>query len=148
MVPTPPANASLMFIQVTALDHSGAGIAVNKNGEGKANADLGTILDGSQIAANGPNRNLPGLQFSFDVPLKQPNGNTVPACQNLAPLFNSVGSERALHGVRTSAGWVVGGSLVVPAGKKTVRAVACWTESAGRTGSASSTFGVRAVTNS
>ncbi len=147
VVPTPPANASLMFIQVSALDRIGAGIAVNENGEGKADADRGTILDGSQIAANGPNRNLPGLHFSFDVPLKQPNGNTAPAGQNLAPLFNIVGSERDPQGVRTTAGWVVGGSLVVPAGKTTVTAVARWTDNAGRTGSASGTFGVSAIAN-
>ncbi|MCX2865637.1 CHRD domain-containing protein [Paucibacter sp. PLA-PC-4] len=145
--PTPPANASLMFIQVSALDRSGAGIAVNENGEGKPDAQRGTIVDGSQIAANGPNRNLSGLHFSFDVPLKQPNGNTAPAGQNLAPLFNIVGSERDPQGVRATASWVVGGSLVVPAGKTTVTAVARWTDNAGRTGSVSSTFGVSTTSN-
>ncbi len=147
VVPAPPASASLMFIQVSALDRSGVGIAVNENGEGKPDAQRGTILDGSQIAANGPNRNLPGLHFSFDVPLKQPNGNTAPAGQNLAPLFNIVGSERDPQGVRTTAGWVVGGSLVVPAGKTTVTAVARWTDNAGYTGSASNTFDVSAIAN-
>uniref|UniRef100_UPI00374D25B8 CHRD domain-containing protein n=1 Tax=Undibacterium sp. TaxID=1914977 RepID=UPI00374D25B8 len=32
-LPTPPANASLIFVQVSALDKAGAGIAVNENGD-------------------------------------------------------------------------------------------------------------------
>ncbi len=145
--PTPPGNASLMFIQVSALDKTGAGIAVNENGEGKPDADRGTILDGSQIAVQGPNRNLPGLFFSVDVPLRQPNGNLVPAGQNLAPIFNIVGSERDSNGVRTTAGWVVGGSWIVPAGKTTVTALARWTDNAGRSGSTTSTFAISPVGN-
>lgn len=146
-LPTPPSNASLMFIQVSALDKTGAGIAVNENGEGKADADRGTMLDGTQIGAHGPNRNFPGLVFTFDVPLLQPNGNLVPAGQNLAPLFNIVGSEKDPGGVRSTAGWVVGGTLVVPAGKTTVTAMARVTDNAGKSGSTTSTFGISAVQN-
>lgn len=147
VLPAPPATGALMFIQVSALDKTGAGLAVNENGLGKADADRGTILDGSQITANGPNRNVPGLHFSFDVPLRQPNGNLVPAGQNLAPLFNIAGSERDPQGVRTTASWVVGGSLIVPAGQTTVKALARWTDNAGRSGSTSQTFGLSAVAN-
>lgn len=146
-LPTPPANASLLFVQVSALDRAGAGIAVNENGEGKADADRGTIVDGSQIGAQGPNRNMPGLFFSFDAALRQPNGNLVPAGQNLAPLFNIVGSERDPLGVRTTAGWVVGGTLVLPAGQTSVKALARVTDNAGRSGSATSTFSISPVEN-
>lgn len=145
--PTPPSNASLMFIQVSALDRAGAGIATNESGDGKPDAQRGTIVDGSQIAVAGPNRNLPGLHFSFDVPLRQPNGNLVPAGQNLAPLFNIIGSELDPQGVRTTASWVVGGSLVVPADRTAVKALARWTDNAGRSGSTSSTFSISAVAN-
>ena len=142
-----PANGSLMFIQVSALDRTGAGIAVNENGSraGRLEADLGTIADAAQIGAQGPNRSFPGLAFSFDVPLRLGNGNLVPAGQNLAPLFNIVGSERAADGVRTTAGWVVGGALVMPAGATQVSAVARVTDNAGRSGSITTVFAVSAV---
>nr|WP_315217662.1 CHRD domain-containing protein [uncultured Duganella sp.] len=146
-LPKPPANASLMFIQVSALDKAAVGIAVNESGEGKLDADRGTIVDGSQIAAKGPNRNLPGLFFSFDVPLQTPQGPIVPAGQDLSPLFNIVGSEVDGGKVRTTYGWVVGGSLIVPAGKTTVKAVARVTDIAGNSGSATSTFGVSQIAN-
>lgn len=145
--PTPPTSASLFFIQVSAIDKTGAGIALNENGEGKAAADRGTILDAPQIAAKGPNRNFPGLALTFDVPLRQPNGNVVPAGQNLAPIFNIAGSERAAEGVRVTADWVVGGSLVMPAGKTTVKVTAQVTDNAGRSGSANSTFDISPVVN-
>jgi hypothetical protein len=147
--PAPPASGSLMFIQVSALDKSGAGIAVNENGAaaGRPEASLGTIADGTQIAAQGPNRNIPGLFFSFDVPLRLANGNLVAAGQNLAPLFNIVGSERMADGVRSTAAWVVGGALAMPPGKTTVTALARVTDNAGRSGSTSSTFGVSPVEN-
>lgn len=145
--PTPPANASLFFVQVSALDKAGAGIALNENGEGKAAGDRGTIIDGSQIAAHGPNRNFPGLVLTFDVPLRQPNGNLVPAGANLAPIFNIAGSEKAADGVRVTADWVVGGSLVMPAGKTSLVVTARVTDNAGRSGSASSTFDISPVVN-
>jgi hypothetical protein len=77
-----------MFIQVSALDKSGAGIAVNENGAaaGRPEASFGTIADGTQIAAQGPNRNFPGLVFSFDVPLRLGNGNLVPAGRTSHPV--------------------------------------------------------------
>src|SRR5262245_4559459 len=146
-LPTPPGNASLMFIQVSALDKTAAGIAINENGEGKADTDRGTIADASQIAARGPNRNYPGLSFTFDVPVQLRNGTLIPPGQNLAPLFNIVGSEKDAGGVRSTAGWVVGGALVVPPGKTTVTAVARVTDNAGRSGSATSTFGISSVEN-
>ena len=146
-IPTPPSNASLFFIQVSALDKTGAGIAVNENGEGKAAADRGTILDGSQIAVNGPNRNFPGLVLTFDVPLRQPNGNVIPAGQNMAPIFNIAGSERAADGVRVTADWVVGGSLMMPAGKTAVKVTARVTDNAGKTGSSAGSFEISPVVN-
>jgi len=146
-LPTPPGNASLMFVQVSALDRSGAGIAINENGDGKADADRGTIADASQIAAGGPNRNYPGLSFTFDVPVQLRNGTLIPPGQNLAPLFNIVGSEKAAGGVRSTASWVVGGALVVPPGKTTVTAIARVTDNAGKSGSTASTFGISTVEN-
>jgi hypothetical protein len=86
-----PTAGSLVFFQVSALDRTGAGIGVNENGAG-ITVPVGLIRDGSQIPLAGPNRNIPGLEFTFDVPLLQPNGNLVPAGQNLAPLFDVAGS--------------------------------------------------------
>lgn len=146
-IPAPPANGSLFFIQVSALDRTGAGIAVNENGEGKAAADRGTIVDPTQIAAKGPNRNFPGLVMTFDVPLRQPNGNLIPAGANLAPIFNIAGSERTAAGILTTADWVVGGSLVMPAGQTQLTVTARVTDNAGRSGSAKSTFAVSTVEN-
>lgn len=146
-IPTPPSNASLFFVQVSAVDKTGVGIAVNENGDGKADADRGTILDGTQIGVNGPNRNFPGLALTFDVPLRQPNGNVIPAGQNMAPIFNIAGSERSAEGVRVTAGWVVGGSLMMPAGKTSVKVTARVTDNAGRTGSSSGTFEISPVVN-
>ena len=146
-IPAPPANGSLFFIQVSALDRTGAGIAVNENGEGKAAADRGTIVDPTQIAAKGPNRNFPGLVLTFDVPLRQPNGNVIPAGGNLAPIFNIAGSERTAAGVLTTAGWVVGGSLVMPAGQTQLTVTARVTDNAGRSGSAKSIFAISPVEN-
>ena len=145
--PAPPANGSLFFIQVSALDRTGAGIAVNENGEGKAAADRGTIIDPTQIAAKGPNRNFPGLVLTFDVPLRQPNGNVIPAGANLAPIFNIAGSERTAAGVLTTADWVVGGSLVMPAGQTQLTVTSRVTDNAGRSGSAKSTFAISSVEN-
>ena len=136
-----------MFIQVSALDKAGAGIAINENGDGKTDADRGTIADGTQIAANGPKRNYPGLSFTFDVPVQLANGTLIAPGQNLAPLFNIVGSEKDASGVRSTASWVVGGALVVPPGKTTVTAVARVTDNAGKSGSATSTFGISSVEN-
>lgn len=146
-VPAPPATGSLFFIEVSALDKTGAGIAVNENGQGKAVADLGTIIDPTQIGAKGPNRNYPGLVLTFDVPLRQPNGNVVPAGANLAPIFNIAGSERTAAGILTTAGWVVGGSLVMPTGQTQLTVKASVTDNAGRTGSAKSTYAVSSVEN-
>ena len=76
------------------LDDAAGSIGVSENGQGTAaRSVLGTILDGSQIQnpithpSNGTNRNFPGLNVTFDVPLRQPNGNVVPAGSNLAPIF-------------------------------------------------------------
>lgn len=143
-------NGALFFIQVSALDRSGAGIAVNETGS-RAGSSLpvGLILDPTQIpnAATqtpaGPNRNYPGLVVTFDVPLRQPNGNVVPAGTNLAPLFDIVGSELDASGaVRVTADWVIGGSLVLPAGKKTVTITSSVTDNFGRKGTTRSILAV------
>jgi hypothetical protein len=140
-----PAAGSLVFFQVDALDRSGAGIGVSETGGAAADQPIGLIRDGAQIRVAGPNRNVPGFAFTFDVPLRQPNGNVVPAGQNLAPLFDVAGSVRDRRGgkaVRTTLDWVVGGALVMPAGKTTVTVTARVTDAAGRTGSAARVFGV------
>jgi hypothetical protein len=121
---------------------------VSETGGAAADQPIGLIRDGGQIRVAGPNRNVPGLEFTFDVPLRQPNGNVVPAGQNLRPLFDIAGSVRDRRGgkaVRTTLDWVVGGALVMPAGKTTVTVTARVTDAAGRTGSAARVFGVSPV---
>jgi len=145
-------NGALFFIQVSALDWSNSGIAVSETGIRTDNPNLnpfGLIFDPTQIAnpktgtTAGPNRNYPGLSLTFDVPLRQPNGNVVAAGANLAPLFDIAGSEVDASGsIRTTADWVVGGSLMVPDGKSTVTITAKVTDNAGRTGTARSTVGI------
>lgn len=136
--PTPPASGSLFFIQVSALDRSRSGIGVNE----------GIVLDPTQLAVSGANRNYPGLFLTFDVPLLTPTGAVIPAGNNLAPVFNIAGSELDKDGVvRTTADWVVGGSLVIPPGKKTVTITARVTDNRGRTGSARQVVGVSSIVN-
>lgn len=136
--PKPPDSGSLFFIQVSALDRSRSGIGVNE----------GIVLDPTQLAVGGANRNYPGLFLTFDVPLLTPTGAVIPAGNNLAPVFNIAGSEIDQDGVvRTTADWVVGGSLVIPPGKKTVTITARVTDNKGRTGSARQVVGVSSIVN-
>ena len=136
-------NGALFFIQVSAVAQGNADIAVSENGnrQGVVNPAIGLIADGSQIpnpttgATGGPNRNFPGLEVTFSVPVRQANGNIVPAGANLAPLFNIAGSELDANGrVRVTAEWVVGTALLVPADEKTVSITAKVTDTLGRTG--------------
>jgi len=153
--PSSPASGALFFVQVTALDRFRHGIGVSENGQGTpANSPLGTILDNSQIenpnfpAATKTNRNYPGLKLTFDVPLRQPNGNVVPAGSNLAPIFNIAGSETDVDGfVVTTADWVVGGSLLLPPGKRSVTITARVTDNFNRTRSVSQVVGISSVEN-
>jgi hypothetical protein len=149
-------NGSLFFIQVSALDRHAAGIAISEIGQTSggqprnAPIPLGLILDPSGIPsagnAGGPNRNYPGLRLTFDVALRQPNGNVVPAGTNLAGLFDVAGSEVDASGaVRVTADWVVGGSLVLPEGKKNVTVTASVTDNHGHTGSTTNIFSVSPV---
>ncbi len=130
-------TGSLNFIQVNILDVAGAGIAVDELGNTVTQPELGpgSILDPTQLG-KGPNRNFPGLDFSFDVPLQAPTGVLVPAHGNLTPVFNIVGSEiDPLTGaVRVVADWVVGGSLILPPGQKIVTFTAKVTDNEGNTG--------------
>jgi hypothetical protein len=136
-------NGALFFIQVSAVAQGNAEIGVSENGirQGVVNPAIGLIADGSQIpnpttgAAGGPNRNFPGLDVTFSVPVRQANGNIVPASVNVAPLFNIAGSEIDANGrVRVTADWVVGTALLVPADEKTVTITAKVTDTLGRTG--------------
>lgn len=134
-------NGALFFIQVGAVAQGNAEIAVSENGirQGAVNPVIGLIADGSQIQTaqvmGGPNRNFPGLDVTFSVPVRQANGNVVPAGVNLAPLFNIAGSEIDANGrVRVTADWVVGTALQVPADEKTVTITAKVTDTLGRTG--------------
>ncbi len=141
------AVGSLSFFQVLAVDRTGAGIGVNENGA-EISQTVGLIADASQIGVAGPNRNFPGLEFTFDVPLRASNGSIIPAGRNLAPLFNIAGSTRDARGsIRTTADWVVGGSLVLPAGKTSVTVTARVTDNAGKTGSVSRTFAISPVSD-
>ncbi len=145
--PAPPVSGSLFFIQVSALDKARAGIGVNENGEGREDATRGTIEDRTQ-SSKGPNRYVPGLNVTFDVPLLQPNGNIIEAGGNLAPVFNIAGSEIDPSGyVRTTFGWVVGGSLIMPKGKNFVTIKARVTDNAGKTGSVSNVVQISPVVN-
>jgi len=145
--PAPPANASLFFIQVSALDKTKAGIGVNENGDGKPDAMRGTIADPTQSSV-GLNRFVPGLYVTFDVDLLQPTGNIIKAGDNLAPVFNIAGSEvEPSELVRTTFGWVVGGSLLMPAGKTSVTIKSRVTDNAGKTGSATSVVQISPVVN-
>jgi len=136
-------NGALFFIQVSAVARGNGEIGVSENGirQGVTNPAIGLIADGSQIpnpatgAAGGPNRNFPGLDVTFSVPVRQANGNVVPAGVNLAPLFNIAGSEIDADGrVRVTADWVVGTALLVPAGEKTVTITAKVADTLGRIG--------------
>lgn len=166
------ANGTLFFIQVDAKDLSRHGIGVSENGARPDVPGTGLIVDPTQIGAHGPNRNYPGLDVTFDVALRQPNGNLIPAGQNLAPLFNIAGSQLARPGqapdsdtssepddnadnrdpgrgvvVNTVADWVIGGSLVLPAGKTTITITAKVTDNTGQTGSSKTTVGVSQATS-
>jgi hypothetical protein len=143
-----PTAGSFVFFQVSAFDRSGAGIGVNETGEG-ITSPVGLIRDGAQLNVAGANRNFPGLDFSFDVPFRRPNGVIVPAGQNLAPLFDIAGSTLDHRGngrVVTTASWVVGGSFVLPEGKTSVTVTTRVTDNAGKTGSVSRTFAISPVT--
>jgi hypothetical protein len=130
-------TGSLNFIQVNVLDLAGAGIAVDELGDTVTAPELGpgSILDPTQLGI-GPNRNFPGLDFSFDVRLQAPTGVLVPAGGNLTPVFNIVGSEIDPNtgAVRVVADWVVGGSLILPPGREFVTFTAKVTDNQGRTG--------------
>ena len=146
-------NGALFFIQISVLDRNGAGIAVNETGIRAGNTlPAGLILDPSQIpnvaagTPSGPNRNFPGLTVTLDVPLRQGNGNVVPAGVNLAPLFDVAGSEIDASGaVRTTVDWVVGAALQVPAGKQNATITAMVTDNAGRTGLARNVLSISPV---
>ena len=138
---------SFVFFQVSAFDRTGAGIGVSENGEGITNP-VGLIRDVTQFASAGPNRNIPGLVFTFDVDFRRANGVVVPAGQNLAPAFDIAGStldHRGNGGVTTTAAWVAGGSFKLPAGKTSITVTARVTDNAGKTGSASHTFAISPV---
>jgi hypothetical protein len=136
-------NGALFFIQVSAVAEGNAEIAVSENGlrPDVVNPTVGLIADGSQIpnpntgATGGRNRNFPGLELTFSAPVRQANGNIVPAGVNLAPLFNIAGSEIDANGrVRVSAVWVVGTALLLPANEDTVTITAKVTDTFARTG--------------
>ena len=138
-------TGALTFIQVNVLDIAGAGIAVDELGDTVTRPELGpaSILDPTQLN-RGDNRNFPGLRFTFDVPLLTPTNVLVPAGGNLAPVFNVVGSEvdPITKAVRVVADWVVGGSLVLPAGKNFVTFTATVTDNRGNAGTSSRVFQV------
>lgn len=142
------ATGSLNFIQVNILDIAGAGIAVDEVGNTVTQPELGpgSILDPTQLG-KGDNRNFPGLNFTFDVPLRAPNGVLVPAGGNLTPVFNIVGSEvdPLTRAVRVVADWVVGGALILPAGKNFVTFTATVTDNRGNAGTAQRVFQVSDV---
>jgi hypothetical protein len=144
-------TAALTFIQVNILDLAGAGIAVDELGETVTEPEFGlaSIVDATQLG-KGSNRNFPGLEFTFDVPLQAPNGVLVPAGGDLTPVFNIAGSEiDPLTGaVHVVADWVVGGSLILePADREFVTFTAKVTDNAGNAGVATRTFRISETPN-
>jgi len=143
-------TGSLNFIQVNVLDIHNAGIAVDELGETVTKPELGpgSILDPTQLT-KGPNRNFPGLNFTFDVPLLAPTGLLVSAGENLAPVFNIVGSEIDPNtgATRVIADWVVGGSLIVSEGKEFVTFTAIVTDNEGNAGQSKRTFRISETEN-
>jgi hypothetical protein len=97
------------------------------------------ILDGTQLAAGNVNRNIPGLEVTFDADLLRPGGSVVPAGRNLAAAFDIAGSEIDAEGrVRVTADWVVGGALRLAPNQDSVTITAKVTDTLGRTGVARS----------
>ena len=137
-------NGALFFIQVSAVAQGNAEIAVSENGIRHGFTE--SLPSGSSAivrrsptrilgAIAGSNRNFPGLELTFSAPIRQANGNIVPAGVNLAPLFNIAGSEIDANGrVRVTADWVVGTALLLPANENTVTITAKVTDTFGRTG--------------
>ena len=141
-------NASLFFLHVSAVAEGDGQIAVSENGlrQGFTNPlPVGLILDATQLAAGGVNRNYPGLELTFDADLVRPGGSVVPAGRNLASAFDIAGSEIDAAGhVRVTADWVVGGALRLAANQDSVTITAKVTDTLGRTGVAQSRFRVSA----
>jgi hypothetical protein len=139
-------NAALFFLHVSAVAEGDGQIAVSENGlrQGFTNPlPVGLILDASQLAAGGVNRNYPGLEVTFDADLVRPGGSVVPAGRNLAPAFDIAGSEIDAQGrVRVTTDWVVGGALRLAANQDSVTITAKVTDTLGRTGVARSQFRV------
>lgn len=149
-LPQPNAkNGTLFFIQLDALDRAHHGIGVDENVGGRGTiATPAAIPAGVDNSLGGVNPNVPGLHFSFDAGLRQPNGHLVAAGQNLAPLFNIAGSATGPDGaVRTTLDWVVGGSLVLPAGQHTVTMTATVTDNAGAQSTTHQTVGISPATS-
>ncbi len=149
-----PSNGTLFFIQLDALDVGHHGIGVNENGNDPLNPTVkpGTIAAPKVIPADpathqgGTNPNVPGLHFSFNAGLRQPNGHLIAAGQNLAPLFNIAGSAVGPHGaIRSTFDWVVGGSLVLPAGQHTLTMTATVTDAKGASSTTYKTVGISPV---
>jgi hypothetical protein len=131
-------NASLFFLHVSAVAQGDGQLAVSENGlrAGFANPlPVGLIFDPTQLAAGNPNRNYPGLEVTFSADLLRPGGSVVPAGRNLAAAFDVAGSEVDAEGrIRVTADWVVGGSLRLRPGQRTVTVTAKVTDTLGRTG--------------
>jgi len=141
-------TAALSFIQVNVLDLANAGIAADEVGDTVTAPEFGpgVILDPTQLG-KGDNRNFPGFYFAFDVPLRTPTGALIAAGVNLAPVFNTLGSEvDPLTGaVRVIADWVVGGSLILEPGREFVTFSAKVTDNAGNAGLAERRFRISQV---
>lgn len=144
-LPQPNAtNGTLFFIQVDALDVARHGIGVNESGTGTGTIAAPTVIQPGGSGATNPN--VPGLYFSFDAGLRQPNGNVIRAGQNLASLFNLAGSAVGPDGaVRSTFDWVVGGSLVLPPGQRTLRMTATVTDNSGASTTTRQTVGISTV---
>lgn len=98
--PQQPSPAGMFFIITVRVTARGAPIVVREGG----------ISSPGSIP--GPNPNVPTFNFVFNTDFITPAGGVIPACTNLAPLFQFAGAEILPSGlVAVTLIWFVGGSV-------------------------------------
>jgi hypothetical protein len=143
-------NGSLHYIQVNVIDREGDVIVDELGGSDglldPTSANLAAQLariDDPTVGVGNPNRNAPGFDFRFSVPVGTAGGV---ADVNVARAFNIAGSEVILladgtPAVRTVLNWVVGAPFVGTALEESfVTFTAIVTDANGNQGVATRTF--------
>jgi hypothetical protein len=143
-------NGSLHYIQVNIIDREGD-VIVDELGGADGLLDPGSEnlaaqfarIDDLAVGVGNPNRNAPGFDFRFSVPVGTAGGL---ADVNVARAFNIAGSEVILledgtPAVRTVLNWVVGAPFVLSAlDESFVTFTAIVTDANGNQGVAARTF--------